>query len=293
MEAVKQWKYQPYLLNGDPVEVETNVQVIFKIAGDVPGGASGPAGSLPADNPQSETNSGNPKHVWVSELVMRGLRTENPTPTYPPDALEAKLQALVILTVQISPSGDVDNIRLISGHPMLAPAAIEAVKQWKYKPYLLNGQPVEVETTVRLLFTVSRDQGYLVGDAPLDALPQGGVIGGVIGTQVTTPPPGTPAPALPRRIRVSSGVASGLLKTKVNPLYPPEARDQHIQGVVVLGVKIDNEGNVYDVELISGHPLLADSAIDAVRQWKYKPYLLNGEPIEVETQVQVNFTLTQ
>lgn len=304
IEAVKQWKYQPYLLNGDPVEVETNVQVIFKIAddapggvaGDVPGGAPpGTVGSIRADTPPSEPNSGNPKHVWVSELVMRGLRTENITPTiYPPAALQAKVQGLVILTVQISPSGNVDNISLMSGHPMLAPAAIEAVKQWKYKPYLLNGQPVEVETTVRLLFTLPRDQGYegVVGDAPLDVLPQGGIIGGVIGTQVTTPPPGTPAPALPHRIRVSSGVTAGLLKTKVNPLYPPEARDQHIQGVVVLAVKIDNEGNVYDVELISGHPLLADSAIDAVKQWKYRPYLLNGNPIEVETQVQVNFTLT-
>jgi len=293
MEAVKQWKYQPYLLNGEAVEVETNVQVIFKIAGDVPGGAPGTAGSLPADNPQSETNSGSPHHVRVSEGVMRSLRTENVTPTYPPLALQAKVEGLVTFTVQISPSGQVESISLMSGHPMLAPAAIEAVKQWKYKPYLLNGEPVEVETTVRLLFTVSRDQGYLVGDAPLDALPQGGIIGGVIGTQVTTPPPGTPAPAMPHRIRVSSGVAAGLLKAKVNPVYPPEARDQHIQGVVVLAVKIDNEGNVYDVELISGHPLLAEAAIDAVRQWKYKPYLLNGEPVEVETQVQVNFTLTQ
>jgi TonB family protein len=304
MEAVKQWKYQPYLLNGDPVEVETNVQVIFRIAdgapsdlpGDVPGGASpGTVGSISADVPPSEPNSGNPKHVWVSESVMRGLRTQNPTPIYPPEALQAKLQGLVILTLQINPSGNVDNISLMSGHPMLAPAAIEAVKQWKYKPYLLNGQPVEVETTVRLLFTVSRDQGYagFVADAPLDALPQSGIIGGVISSTAPAPPPGTPAPALPHRIRVSSGVSTGLLKTKVNPIYPPEARDQHIQGVVVLQVKIDKDGNVYDVALISGHPLLAEAATDAVKQWKYRPYLLNGEPVEVETQVQVNFTLAQ
>jgi len=306
IEAVKQWKYLPYLLNGEPVEVETNVQVIFKIAdtddapagftGNVLGGTLPPiAGSLPADAPPSETNSGNPKHVWVSEAVMRGLRSENVTPTYPPLALQAKVQGVVILTVQTSPEGDVQSIRLMSGHPVLVPAAIEAVKQWKYKPYLLNGVPVEVETTVRLLFTLSSEhesQGS-AGDAPLDALPQGGIIGGVIGTQVTTPSPGTPVPALPHRIRVSSGVSAGLLKTKVNPIYPPDARDQHIQGVVVLGVKIDNEGNVYDVELISGHPLLAEAAIDAVRQWKYRPYLLNGNPVEVVTQVQVNFSLTE
>ena len=68
-------------------------------------------------------------------------------------------------------------------------------------------------------------------------------------------------------------------------------RMQHIQGVVVLSAIIDKEGNVANVQLISGHPLLAPAAIEAVKQWKYKPYLLNGTPVEVETQVQVNFTL--
>lgn len=79
----------------------------------------------------------------------------------------------------------------------------------------------------------------------------------------------------------------------MNPEYPSDAREQHIQGVVILKVNIDKEGNVYNVELISGHPLLAPAAMAAVRQWKYKPYLLNGMPVEVETQVQVNFVLLQ
>jgi len=61
----------------------------------------------------------------------------------------------VILQAEISKTGDIQNLRLISGHPMLAPAAIEAVKQWKYKPYLLNGEPVEVETTVQVNFTLA------------------------------------------------------------------------------------------------------------------------------------------
>jgi len=83
-----------------------------------------------------------------------------------------------------------------------------------------------------------------------------------------------------------------LIIKKVQPDYPPDAIEQHIQGVVVLKVNIDKQGNVYKVELISGHPLLAPAAIAAVRQWKYKPYLLNGTPVEVETQAQVNFTLS-
>ena len=84
-----------------------------------------------------------------------------------------------------------------------------------------------------------------------------------------------------------------LLVSKVQPEYPADAKDQRIQGEVRLVVTVDKEGNVYKVELISGHPLLAPSAMEAVRQWKYKPYLLNGEPIEVETTVTVNFTLAE
>ena len=86
-------------------------------------------------------------------------------------------------------------------------------------------------------------------------------------------------------------MAKGLLEKKVDPQYPPDAKAQHIQGVVLLQVKIDKEGSVYDVQLISGHPQLAPAAIDAVKQWKYKPYLLNGYPVDVETQITVNFTL--
>jgi protein TonB len=77
----------------------------------------------------------------------------------------------------------------------------------------------------------------------------------------------------------------------VNPDYPKDARKQGIQGPVILRVQISKAGDVTDVKLISGHPALAQAAINAVQQWKYKPYLLNGYPVEVETQVQVNFTL--
>ncbi len=100
-----------------------------------------------------------------------------------------------------------------------------------------------------------------------------------------------PKIATPQRVRVSSGVSTGLLIRKVQPTYPPLARQARIQGVVVLQAQISKEGNIQNLQLISGHPMLAPAAIEAVKQWKYKPYLLNGEPVEVDTQVQVNFTL--
>ena len=101
-----------------------------------------------------------------------------------------------------------------------------------------------------------------------------------------------PKIATPQRIRVSSGVQSGLLIRKVNPTYPPLARQARIQGVVILQAQISKDGNIENLQLISGHPMLAPAAIEAVKQWKYKPCFLNGEPVEVETQVIVNFSLS-
>jgi protein TonB len=119
----------------------------------------------------------------------------------------------------------------------------------------------------------------------------GGSMGGVIGSVLSATPVAVPKIATPTRVRVSSGVQSGLLIRKVQPNYPPLARQARIQGVVVLQAQISKDGNIENLQLISGHPMLAPAAIEAVKQWKYKPYLLNGEPVEVETQVQVNFTL--
>ena len=95
----------------------------------------------------------------------------------------------------------------------------------------------------------------------------------------------------PAAVRVSEGFSQSLIVKKVNPEYPQEARTQHIQGKVVLVARISADGDVNKVTLISGHPMLAPAAIAAVKQWKYKPYLLNGQPFAMETQVSVDFTL--
>jgi protein TonB len=120
----------------------------------------------------------------------------------------------------------------------------------------------------------------------------GGQMGGVIGGIISSTPVAVPKVATPQRVRVSSGVSTGLLIRKVNPNYPPLARQARIQGQVVLHAVISKDGSIENLTLVSGHPMLAPAAIDAVKQWKYKPYLLNGEPVEVDTEVQVNFTLS-
>ncbi len=118
-----------------------------------------------------------------------------------------------------------------------------------------------------------------------DSSNSGGIIGGVLSSK-----PGTSSD-LPQRVRVSSGVSTGLLVEKVQPQYPGAAKQARIQGQVVLQAEIDKNGDVEELTLISGHPMLAPAAIEAVKQWKYKPYLLNGQPEKVETQVVVIFQL--
>jgi protein TonB len=95
----------------------------------------------------------------------------------------------------------------------------------------------------------------------------------------------------PLQLRVSSGVAEGLRSHYVAPAYPAEARRNHIQGDVVVRLKIDTEGNPTDVTAVRGAPTLADAAVAAIRHWKYRPYLLNGKPVMVETTALVKFHL--
>jgi len=93
-------------------------------------------------------------------------------------------------------------------------------------------------------------------------------------------------------VRNSQGVSEGLRHNKVQLAYPPLARQAHINGTVLLQAEISKDGAIENLRLISGRPMLAPAAIEAVKQWRYKPYMLNGEPVAVETQVQVNFTLS-
>ena len=87
--------------------------------------------------------------------MTKGLLIHRIEPTYPTLARAARVQGDVVLSAIIDTNGQIQNLQLVSGHPMLVPAAIAAVRQWRYKPYLLNGQPVEVETTITVIFTLS------------------------------------------------------------------------------------------------------------------------------------------
>jgi len=101
---------------------------------------------------------------------------------------------------------------------------------------------------------------------------------------------GLPAQEPPKRVRISAGVAEGLIVKKVEPVYPEMARIARIQGRV-LSVLLSTGGRIENIKAISGHPILIQAAIDAVRQWQYRPFTVDGQPVEVETIVEVPFSL--
>ena len=99
----------------------------------------------------------------------------------------------------------------------------------------------------------------------------------------------TALPAAPSSQRISQGVTDGLLIKRVQPIYPQQALQMHIQGAVSLQATIGKDGSVRNVKVVSGPATLARAASDAVRQWKYRPYTLNGEPVEIQTEININF----
>ncbi len=127
--------------------------------------------------------------------------------------------------------------------------------------------------------------GGVVGGVP------GGVVGGVLGGVPPPPPPPPPRPVKREPIRVGGNVQESKLIKRVEPVYPELAKRARVSGVVILQVTVDEEGNVAEIRVMRGHPLLDDEAIRAVKQWKYSPTLLNGEPVPVIATVTVIFNL--
>ena len=238
IDAVKQWQYQPTLLNGEPVAVSTVVDVNFTL-------------NEPYDVALSTSGLtvGQPKALNTVE------------PVYPPLAKQARIQGTVHLRAVIGKDGRVESVQPVSGHPLLIPAATEAVKQWVYQPAVEGGQPAQAVANVTLTFSLPNEEAAQ-----------------------------TPTGA-PMRIRVGGNVQQAKRDHFVQPTYPPLAKQSGIEGTVVLNVTIDKDGNVQTADVVTGHPLLIPAAIDAVKQWTYKTTLLNGNPVEVVTTVEVNFRL--
>jgi len=181
--------------------------------------------------------------------------------------------------------------------PPPPPAAAPMVKVVRPSTEIDNGQLKAPTAIPKKIAMIKEDDtppstgvvGGVVGGVPGGQA--GGVLGGVLGAIANSAPHDLPKVATPKRVPVSSGVIQGLLIRQIKPNYPPLAKQARISGSVVLQAVIGKDGTIQNLRAVSGHPMLIQSAIDAVRQWKYKPYILNGEPVEVDTQVTVNFIL--
>jgi TonB family protein len=138
--------------------------------------------------------------------------------------------------------------------------------------------------------TSSAKEEVQVKPPSLDAVANAGQPGLGVMSPAALNVPKLAAP-VPQRIKVSQGVTQGLLVRQVKPQYPTMARETRVEGDVVLAAVIGKDGTVRDLKAVSGPAMLIASAIHAVRQWRYKPYLLNGEPVEVETEIKLQFRL--
>jgi TonB family protein len=199
--------------------------------------------------------------VSLPEEEVQRLLIHRVDPVLPPDP-GARLHGTVALRAVISKSGLIESLQAVSGHPTLIPAALNAVKQWRYRHYEVNGIPVRVETTVHL--TVPQPKGA--------------------SDEISTDQ--TPVPVSAEDLREQ-------LLYRVAPIYPPLARQARIQGTVRLRIVINQIGEVRDTQVVSGHPMLAPAAVDAVKKWKYMPYESDGKAVEVQSDVQVIFTLAR
>ena len=249
--------------------------VVFLLASLLPALPQCDANKL-ADQPQPAGPQ--PERVRIAQCVAEGNLLKKVDPVYPQMAKIAHVTGEVVLDALIGEDGSIENLRAISGHPLLIQSAMDAVKQWKYKPVLLAGKPIEVLTRISVRYRAGDEE-------PADQASQ------------ATPPPATPSPNGPAQasnrkyLRVSQGVAEANLVRQPTPVYPPLAKQAEITGDVVLRVIIGKDGAVESARAISGHPMLTGAAIDAVKQWQYKPFQLDGNPTEVETTVTVSFRM--
>lgn len=397
----------------------------------------------PLSSPNSPSPGSAPRRVRVDADIASALVVQKTPITYPVAARNAGIQGSVVLKVVTTYSGDVEEVTVVSGDPALAQAAAETVRKWKYKPYLLEGSPAEMETRVSLDFHLKartqpldvplglfRDNAYtndyfaiyyplsrdwvvdthvmrsklaaegnaqgtyvllaavhipqdtspLKADSSFTVLALGGTgtpgpddcrhdlesvasdlrsrkegqqkgdvaqfsvsgfdfyrgdfelrhgvdhrtvlctavkgflvqwnIGGwskqAIETAVSTlnsitamppkppqPQATTESPKVGAQVKVNQGVSAGLLIKKAPPVYPMEARNAHIQGTVRLSAVINKNGDIADLEILDGPIELVVSAVNAVRKWKYRPYLLMGNPVAVQTEITVNYVLSR
>ncbi len=197
---------------------------------------------------KSDNTDKKPQSLNIS--IKQAKKTKHVNPIYPQEALKARIQGIVHLNTIVNIEGKITKCEIISGHPLLNDAAIHAVKQWEYKPFIKDGKKIPVNFKVTINFT---------GINKLNNI---------------------------KKITLKQAKR----KKYVAPVFPEVAKKEKLSSKVVLEATTNKEGKVVNCKVISGHPVFNQAAIDAVMQWEYGSYLVNGEKKGVKFTVEVNFT---
>lgn len=205
---------------------------------------------------------------------------KRPLPPYPPEAFKNKHNGDVILAVQYSTDGSVIGATRILGDPELLPGVIQTVSTWKFLPLKQKGEKIQGVTYVGFHFLSARPT--VVSAFPF----------GVWAVRAESADTARDLPPESKRVLVSSGFSAGHRISGNNPQYPTGAKQDRVQGTVILRGIIDKQGHISWLEVDqSPRADLSLAAIEAVKTWEYTPYLLRGEAVEVETTIQINFNL--
>ncbi|MEN6560382.1 MAG: energy transducer TonB [Acidobacteriota bacterium] len=306
IDAVRQWVYEPAVVNGKPEPVSFTVTVRFDLDQDKKGaGGAAAAGGAVGGVLQSQAGS----NVKPPRLV------QEVRPVYPEVARKAGVEGTVIMEATADTYGRVSAVKVLRSIPLLDQAAVDALRQWIYEPMVIDGKPQPVTFNVTMRFRlddkkkpeVSGAVGGVVGGVlgGVAGGVQGGVEGGVKGGVrggVEGGAAGATAGAIGYQaskefdgdaVRAVGDVQPPKLIKQVNPVYPEEARKTGVEGVVILEIKADERGNVVDVRILRSVPVLDQAAIAAVRQWIYEPLLVDGKPRKVIFTATVRFALRE
>jgi TonB family protein len=216
----------------------------------------------PTTAPQQESTQ---PPVRVSSGVMAGQVLTRVKPIYPAEAKANHVEGAIVLHAVISKTGEVRDLDVVSGPDELRTSAIDAIQQWIYEPYLLNGEPTEVETTVTV--------NYQLGD-PADSQSQNNESAGIV----------------PKKI--GGGVSAPVLIYSVLPEFSAQAKQDKVGGIVLVHLWVDERGRPGHVSVLRGVGNgLDEKAVEAVKQYKFNPAMEGGKPVLVELNTEVNFKI--
>lgn len=235
----------------------------YRLTGPTQNAQGVPSVATPVSGSEADAPPRGPVHV--SSGVVAGNVISRVNPIYPPDAKSAGIQGTVVLAAIISKEGSVAQLRVVSGPQELQQSALDAVKQWTYRPYLLNGQPTEVQTTITVNYSL---------ESPSASQAQGSAQQ-YNGTTLR---------------KIGNGVSPPVAIYQVEPQFSEEARKAKFMGMVLVNLIVDESGSPQNVHVLRGVGMgLDEKAVEAIKQYKFKPAMENGNPVPVSLNVEVNF----